>query len=70
VSRPVLNQNQTVATVSFSTAPRNVPAEANKGGLWRVGKWTRVERGRSVSPCIHTGSNDTAFRWLSQCGGI
>jgi len=31
VSRPVLNQ--TIATVWFSTAPRNVLAEANKGGL-------------------------------------
>ena len=25
---------------------------------------------RAVSPCIHAGSNDMAFRWLSQLGGI
>jgi len=25
---------------------------------------------RALWPCIHAGSNDMAFRWLSQLGGI
>jgi len=34
-------------------------------------EWRSVRRGRrAVSPWIHAGSNDAAFRWLSQLGGI
>jgi len=47
--------NQTAMTVWFSTAPGA----------------SRLPRGkRAVSPCIHAGSNDATFRWLSQLGGI
>jgi len=63
VSKSVLNQ--TVTTVSFST----VPGASGHRSLWRVGKRTYGGR-RAVSLCIHVGSSDAAFRWLSQLGGI
>jgi len=66
VSRPVLNQ--TVVTVWFSTAP-GASRLSQQRGLWRVGKRTHGG-GRAVSLCIHPGSNDMPFRWLSQLGGI
>jgi len=35
--------------------------KSGEADAWRRGR-------RAVSPCIHTGSNDAAFRWLSQVG--
>ena len=62
--------NQTVVTVWFSTAlgtsrQMQTKAVCEEWGSGRVGRGRRT-----VSPCIHMGSNDVAFRWRSQCGGI
>ena len=65
-SRPLLNE--TNAMDSFSTALKasrlQTKVICEQWGSRRAG------RRRAVPPCIHTGSNDAAFRWLSQLGGI
>jgi len=68
VSRPVLNQ--TVVAVWFTTAPGASRQLQTKAVCEEWGSGHAGRGRRAVSPCIHTGSNDAAFRWLSQCGRI